>query len=193
MEWLIPTQTLQTENIQLGPITHSGKPLVPLAYKDSDQYFPSLSILLPSLKIKSFDNSMGHFIISLADSPQILAKLQTMQDTLLTEVGSNYTTWFSKNHPMYKKPSDVRAGFQPLIHGTDLHLYCPTQQYIAQSVPFYSNGKWSETGIQTALLQPGSRVRIALRIQGISFHINATTGHWSGKFRLQHKLLALLL
>jgi hypothetical protein len=190
MEWLIPTPLLQIDQIQIGTITHSAKPLVPLSYRESDHNFPSLSLLLPSLKIKSFDSSTGHFVISLADSPA-LAKLQALQDMLLAHIKSNYNSWFPNQRHMIKKPSDIRAGFQPLIHGTDLHLYCPIQPQIADSVPFYSKGEW--TGIQTGLLTPGTRLRIVLRIQGLSFHIHQSTSQWSGKFRIQHKLLALLL
>ena len=190
MEWLIPTPLLQIDQIQIGTITHSAKPLVPLSYRESDHNFPSLSLLLPSLKIKSFDSSTGHFVISLADSPA-LAKLQALQDMLLAHIKSNYNSWFPNQRHMIKKPSDIRAGFQPLIHGTDLHLYCPIQPQIAESVPFYSKGEW--TGIQTGLLTPGTRLRIVLRIQGLSFHIHQSTSQWSGKFRIQHKLLALLL
>jgi hypothetical protein len=190
MEWLIPTPLLQIDQIQIGAITHSAKPLVPLSYRESDHNFPSLSLLLPSLKIKSFDSSTGHFVISLADSPA-LAKLQSLQDMLLAHIKSNYNSWFPNQRHMIKKASDIRAGFQPLIHGTDLHLYCPIQPQIAESVPFYSKGEW--TGIQTGLLTPGTRLRIVLRIQGLSFHIHQSTSQWSGKFRIQHKLLALVL
>ena len=191
MEWLIPVPIIQIDQILVGNITHSSKPLVPLSYRDSEHIFPSLSILLPSLRIKSFDPSTGHFVISLTDSPSTLAKLQALQDMLLTTIKSNYNGWFPNHNHYIKKSSDIRAGFQPLIHGTDLHLYCPIQPQIAESVPFYSKGEW--TGIQTGLLTPGTRLRIVLRIQGISFHIHQTTGQWSGKFRIQHKLLALLL
>lgn len=191
MEWLIPIQTFQVENAQLGAITHTLKPLLPLSYRDSEQHFPSLSLLLPSLKIKAFDPSTGHFVISLTDSPSTMAKLQGLQDRLISFISLNYPSWFPTANPP-KKPSDIRAGFQPLVQGTELHLYCPTQSHIAQTVPFYTNGSWSKNGLQTSLLHVGSKVRIAFRIQGISFHIHPSTGKWSGKFRLQHKLLAIL-
>ena len=191
MEWLIPTPLLQIDQIQIGTITHSAKPLVPLSYREGDHNFPSLSVLLPSLKIKSFDSSTGHFVISMADNPVTLAKLQALQETMLAHTKTNYNSWFPNQRHTIKKPSDIRLGFQPLIHGTDLHLYCPIQAQIADNVPFYSKGAW--TGIQTGLLVPGTRLRIVLRIQGLSFHIHQSTGQWSGKFRIQHKLLALLM
>jgi hypothetical protein len=191
MEWLIPTPLLQIDQIQIGTITHSAKPLVPLSYRDGDHNFPSLSILLPSLKIKSFDSSTGHFVISMADNPGALAKLQALQDMMLAHTKTNYNSWFPNQRHTIKKASDIRLGFQPLIHGSDLHLYCPIQPQIAENVPFYSKGAW--TGIQTGLLGPGSRLRIVLRIQGLSFHIHQSTAQWSGKFRIQHKLLGLIM
>jgi hypothetical protein len=189
MEWLIPMQTFQVENVQLGMITNTSKPLIPLAYKDAEHHFPSLSILLPILKIKSFDASTGHFIISLSENQATINKLQTLQEMLLKVITLNSGQWFPRS---FKKPADIRAGYQPLIQGTDLHLYCPIQPQIAQSVPFF-NGTWSKTGIQAGLLIPGSKIRLALRVQGISFHIHPSSGQWSGKFRLQHKLLAILI
>lgn len=188
MEWLIPMQTFQVENVQLGTITNTSKPLIPLAYKDAEHHFPSLSILLPLLKIKSFDASTGHFVVSLSDNQAIMNKLQTLQEMLLKVITLNSNQWFPR---AFKRP-DIRAGYQPLIQGSDLHLYCPIQPQIAQTVPFF-NGTWSKTGIQTGLLIPGSKIRIALRIQGISFHIHPSSDQWSGKFRLQHKLLAILV
>jgi hypothetical protein len=193
MEWLIPVHELHIDQIQIGSITHTAKPLIPLSYKESEHTFPSLSILLPSLKIKSFDPLTGHFVISLAENPGTLAKLQGLQDMLLAHIKSKYMTWFPNQRINLKKSVDLKTGFQPLIHGNELHLYCPIQPQIAQSVPFYSKDTWSSNGIQTGLLTPGSKIRIVLRVQGVSFHIHQTTGHWTGKFRIQHKLLALLM
>ena len=193
MEWLIPVPELHIDQVQIGNITHTAKPLIPLSYKEEDHMFPSLSILLPSLKIKSFDPLTGHFVISLVENPSTLAKLQGLQDMLLAHIKSKYTSWFPNQRLNIKKIVDIKTGFQPLIYGNELHLYCPIPAQIAQSVPFYSKGTWSSTGIQTGLLTPGSKIRIVLRIQGISFHIHQTTGQWTGKFRIQHKLLALLM
>jgi hypothetical protein len=89
MEWLIPAPTLQIDQVQVGTITHSAKPLVPLSYKDAEHNFPSLSILLPSLKIKTFDSSTGHFVLSLTDNPATLGKLQALQDMLLSYTKAN--------------------------------------------------------------------------------------------------------
>jgi len=48
-------------------------------------------------------------------------------------------------------------------------------------------------GVRPTFLQPGDLVRVALRIQGLSFHTHPTFGTWSGRFRLQHKIMALFI
>ena len=189
MEWLIPTQTLQVANIQLGSLIETSKPLVPLAYKDNDVRFSSLSLLLPSLSIKSYDKTTGQLVLLLADSPPTLSKLTTIQDMFVSAVALHHKTWF----PSRKGPIDIKAGFQPMIRGSEIHLYCPTQNEIMQSVPFFCDGEWSATGIQKDLLEAGRRVRIAIRIQGISFLLHQNSDMWSGKYRVQHKILGILM
>lgn len=189
MEWLIPTQTLQVTNIQLGSLIETSKPLVPLAYKDNDVRFSSLSLLLPSLSIKSYDKTTGQLVLLLADSPPTLSKLTTIQDMFVSAVALNHKAWF----PSRKGPIDIKAGFQPMIRGSEIHLYCPTQSDIMQSVPFFCDGEWSATGIQKDLLEAGRRVRIAIRIQGISFLLHQNSDMWSGKYRVQHKILGILM
>lgn len=189
MEWLIPIQTLQVENIQLGTVTKTSKPLVPLAYKDNDIHFSSLSILLPSLSIKSFDKTTGQLILLLDDSHLTLNKLTTIQDMLISAVSVNQKKWF----PNVKAYADVKAGFQAMIRGSEIHLYCPTQPEILQSIPFFCDGEWATGGIQKNRLELGKRIRIAIRIQGISFLLHANSDIWIGKFRIQHKILGILM
>lgn len=189
MEWLIPTQTLQVENIQLGTLIQTSKPLVPLAYKDRDIHFSSLSVLLPSLTIKHFDKTTGQLILSLETSTQAATKLTTIQEMLLNAVVLNHKDWF----PSRKAPVDTKLGFQPMIRGTELHLYCPVHNEILQSVPFFCDGEWSPTGIQKNRLESGMRIRVGIRIQGISFLLHQNSDIWSGKYRIQHKILSILV
>jgi hypothetical protein len=189
MEWLIPTQTLQVGNIQLGSLIETSKPLVPLAYKDNDVHFSSLSLLLPLLSIKSYDKITGQLVLHLGESPSTLSKLSVIQEMFISAVALNYKSWF----PSRKSTIDIKAGLQPMIRGSEIHLYCPTQKEIMQSVPFFCNGEWSVTGIQKDLLEPGKRIRVAIRIQGISFLLHQNSNMWSGKYRLQHKILGILM
>lgn len=189
MEWLIPTQTLQVENIQLGSIIKTAKPLVPLAYRDNDIHFSSLSILLPLLTIKSFDKTTGQLILSMEDSVHTSSKLTMIQDMLVSAVYNNHKDWF----PNRKTHLDMKTGFQPMIRGSEIHLYCPTQVEIMQTVPFFCDEEWSNTGIQKNKIEPGKRIRVAIRIQGISFLLHPNSDVWIGKYRIQHKILGMLM
>lgn len=189
MEWLIPIQTFQVENVQLGSILHGNKPLVPFAYKDGDMHFNSLSFLLPILTIKSYDMATGRLVLSLQGSTQALNKMTTFQDILLSTVVANQQSWYPGNA---RRPQDIRAGYQSMIQNSEIHLYCPVSD-TGSTIPFYADGEWSKHGIQHERLQSGANVRVALRIQGLSFHIHTGTGQWTGKFRLQHKIIAVLL
>ena len=187
MEWLIPTQTLQVENIQLGTLIQTSKPMVPLAYKDRDIHFSSLSVLLPSLPIKSFDKTTGQLVLSLGESTAA-TKLNTIQEMLMAAVSLNHKEWF----PSRKTPVDTKIGFQPMIRGSEIHLYCPVHNEIMQSVPFFCDGDWHAGGIQKDRLESGMRIRVAIRIQGISFLLHQNSEIWSGKYRIQHKILGIL-
>jgi len=191
MEWLIPIQTFQVDKIQLGTIMDTIKPMVPLAYRDGENMFPSLSLIFPLLTIKSFDAISGRLVLSLSDHPTILTKMTNFQELLVSTVSVNKQNWFAQRGAV--KIVDTRAGFQSMIRGTELHLYCPVNSEIQQTVPFYSNRVWSKQGIMKEKLEPGTRVRIAIRIQGISFHVHPASQSWSGKYRIQHKILGILL
>lgn len=160
--------------------------MIPLAYKDTDFQFQHLSILLPLLTVVSYDPKTGRLILNLSEVPQALNKLQMFQDMLLTAIASQYLAWFPAQQ---KRPQDIRAGFQPMIQNGELHLYCPGSEGGGgeQRVSMYQDGAWKQ-----ARLKAGDRVRIAFRLYGISFHISPVSGTWSGKFRLQHKLVGIL-
>jgi hypothetical protein len=189
MEWCIPTQTVQLDHVQLGGLVRGAKPIVPLAYKDPDFTFPALSLLLPALPVKSYDPATGRLILSVAESAQTQSKLQTLQDMLLSAVNSQHTVWFAGQA---RRPQEIRAGFQPLITQGELHLYCPIYESMTQPIPVWAEGGWLSGRPRPGLLA-GRTVRIALRLHGISFHLIPGTSQWSGKFRLQHKIIAVLL
>jgi len=117
--------------------------------------------------------------------------MTTLQEMLVSAVTTNHTSWFSNRGGA--KIVDARAGFQSMIRGSEIHLYCPVNSEIQQTVPFYSEGKWNKQGIIKEQLEPGTKIRVAIRVQGISFHVHPSTGSWSGKYRIQHKILGILL
>jgi len=191
MEWCIPIDTFRIENVHLGPILRGGKPIVPLAYYDRDIRFPSLAILLPVLPVKSYDPTTGRLALDLSGSGQVLAKLQTFQDMLLTAVNSQYKVWYPAAQT--KRPQDIRAGFQPILSQSELHLYCPIYENMTNAIPIYMNGEWIQGKPKAGSLVAGMRVRVAIRLCGISFQLHPETRAWTGRFRLQHKIIGVLI
>lgn len=199
MEWVIPLQKLDVNKVQMGTFLNGSKPLAPLSYVDGEIHFPSLSLLLPHLTVKSYDPQSGKLALILRESPSAYNKLQALQNTLLSAVLSNQTAWF--NQPR-RELAELQTLFQPMIEGDVLHLYCPVSVQDKKnggidSIVVYRSEKGgpvlSSHGLRPAYLQPGDSLRISLRIQGISFHNHPTFAEWTGKFRLQHKIIALFI
>jgi hypothetical protein len=198
MEWVIPIQKLEVSKVSIGTLLPGLKPLVPLSYKDGHVQFSCLSILLPHLSVKTFDPRTGKLDISLKENPQAFQKLQAIQSSLLTAVLQHQVSWFNQES---RSLQELQRLFQPMIDGDILHLYCPlsTQEKkgIQDTILIYrkeGNGKIeSYQGMRAQFLQPGDTVRIALRIQGISFHNHPNVGEWTGKFRLQHRIMSLFI
>jgi len=193
MEWTIPIQTFETSKVRLGQLSRSHKPLVPLAYVDGELHFNTLSLLLPLQQVKSYDPVSGRLVLSLTNSSSTLTKLQSLQDTLLGAVRNQQGSWFPGER--IKSAEEIRDGYQPMIEHANMHLYCPmyTGQHPHQNeIQIYSKGMWTKGRFHPSLFSSGAPVRIAIRIQGISFHQHPISGMWTGKFRLQHRILAIL-
>ena len=198
MEWVIPLQRLEVTKVQLGPLIIGPKPLASVSYIDGQTQFPSLSILLPHLVVKSYDSNTGKLALIL-QPVQALQKLQALQSTLLSYVYTQQAAWFNQEH---REMAELSRLFQPMIEGDVLHLYCPVSVQDKKSggvdsIVVYRSEKGgpiqAHQGVRPTFLQPGDLVRVALRIQGLSFHTHPTFGSWSGRFRLQHKIMALFI
>lgn len=199
MEWVIPLQKLEVGKVQMGTFMNGAKPLMPLSYSDGVNYFPSLSILLPHLKVKAYDSKSGKLELMLRESTSAFHKIDALQNTLLNAVLNNHTKWF--NQPR-RDVTELQQLFQPMVEGDVLHLYCPVsiqdkKSGGVDSIVVYRSEKGgpiiNSQGIRPSFIQPGDSVRICLRLQGISFHNHPTYSEWTGKFRLQHKIIALYI
>jgi hypothetical protein len=187
MEWSIPLQKLEVGKVQIGEIQHSDKSLVPLAYFDGQNSFLNLNIFLPKLKVQDFDAKSGKFVLSLKDMSWCEAKLNALQSTLLGAVYIQQRTWF---HETFFSLDVLNNSFKPIVQNELLNLYYPVQ--LASEVRIYKDGVW-HTSYVPGLINPDDSVRIMFRIQGISFHKNTYNNIWSGKFRLQHRIYAVLV
>lgn len=185
MEWTIPIQKLEVSKIQTGTLQRTLKPLTPLSYTDGPMVFQNLNILLPPLPIKDYDANTGKLILSLAESPGTAAKLLALQETLLHAVFINQKIWFPDSN---RTRDQIQRFFQAFVENTSLHLYCPLQsQEKRNSISIWKEEEWKKLTM-AGLLQKGDSIRVALRLQGISYQMNPTTGVWTGKFRVQHKI-----
>ncbi len=185
MEWTIPIQKLEVSKIQVGPLQKSLKPLTPLSYVDGPIVFQNLNILLPPLNIKDYDTTSGKLVLSLAESPGTAAKLLALQDSLLNSVFVNQKIWFPDSN---RTRDQIQSYFQSFVENTSLHLYCPIQSLEKRhSISIWQDNTWKKlTG--TGLLNKGDSIRVALRLQGISYQMNPNTNLWTGRFRVQHKM-----
>lgn len=190
MEWTIPIQKLEVTKIHVGPLQKSLKPLTPLSYTDGPIVFHNLNLLLPPLLVKDYDAGTGKLLLQLSDAPATAAKLHALQDTLLTAVYTNQKVWFPESA---RTRDQIQQFFQPFIEHTTLHLYCPLQtQEKRHTIHIWRDDAWKKL-TTTGLLQKGESIRVALRLQGISYQVDPTTDTWTGKFRVQHKLSCIYI
>lgn len=187
MEWCIPLQRLEVGKVQIGDIQHSDKSLVPLAYFDGQNNFLNLCILLPKLTVQEFDPSNGKLVLSLKENPACEAKLKALQNTLLSAVFIQQHLWFPET--LYSQEM-INSSFKPIVQNGLLHLYYPIK--ITSDIHIYKNGVWN-TKFLPGLINTNDKIRIMFRIQGISFHKNNYNNIWSGKFRLQHRIHAVMV
>ncbi len=188
MEWTIPIQKVEVSKIQFGPLQKSFKPLTPLSYADGPIVFQNLNILLPPLPIKEYDSSTGKLILNLAESPNTAAKLFALQDSLLNAVHANQKIWFGDTS---RTRDQIQNYFQSFVETTSLHLYCPlSSQEKRHTISIWKDNQWKKFE-STGLFAKGDSIRVAMRLQGISYQMNASTNVWTGRFRVQHKIICL--
>lgn len=188
MEWTIPIQKLEIPKIRVGFVQKNLKPLTPISYTDGPISFPNLNILLPALQVKEYDSISGKLLLNLPDSSQTLSKLLALQENLLTNVFTNQRYWFPESQ---RTQEQIRGSFQPFLDSNILNLYCPLQsQDKKYCLYIWRDNEWKRFD-SPGLLQRGDYIRVALRLQGISFQTNTSTGIWTGRFRVQHRIACI--
>ena len=196
MEWSVPLQKLELTKIRLGNlmsrIHREKKPLVPLAYADGQMVMPVLTILLPHLVVESYDTPTGKLILTL-DTPWITNKLTSVQTSLLNAIYQQQISWFGARLFSYDEIVNL---FQPMIDKNKLYLYCPTTLEDKRKgngvIKVWKEGDWIE-GVRPGFFVEGERVRVAFQIQGISLQLSGNDDRWTGRARLQHRILSVYL
>lgn len=196
MEWALPLQKLELSKIRLGTLTsrppREKKPLIPLAYVDSQMTMPVLTILLPHMTVDSYNSANGRLILTI-DAPWISTKLTSLQNSLLGAVSNSQASWFGKKQFSMQEVCDL---FQPMIEGNKLHLYCPStiveKRKGSGTIKLWKDDAWIE-GVRPGLLSQGNRVRVAIQLQGLSLQLGASEQDWTGRSRLQHRVLCIFV
>jgi hypothetical protein len=180
MEWCIPVQHLEAQKVGFGPL---HKHTLPFHYTDNGLHFQHLTLLLPIVTVKSYDVTTGRLSVTLHGPAGCTGKLQSLQDAILLHISAHQSSLFGGSRGM----DELRAGFQSILHNNTLQLYCPVE---GNDIQLYRKGGW--TALQSHMLHEGQALRIVLRITGVSFHQHPVSGVWTGKFRLQHRILAMI-
>jgi hypothetical protein len=193
MEWQLPIQKMEISNIQIGsPWMRAAATaaaaaaaqqqqqahLAPLSYFSPQFRMPSLSVLFPPLPIIDYVPQTGRLVLDIAETHLACIKLGTLQETLIAAVAFHQTAWFKTDYTVQQ----IRTGFQPLLSGTHLIFHCPPGVVSSRA--------------NTADLCVGSRIRIAVKIHGLSFlnrsDLSGTDAGWTGRCRLQHRIVGIL-
>lgn len=196
MEWCIPLQKLELGKIKLGTLAirpnREKKPMIPLSYTDGQFNMPILTLLLPHLTVDSYNSANGRLELLLENSI-METKLKSIQESLLTSLGNSQISWFGKKDFSYE---DIYSLFQPMVEGNKLHLYCPSTLVEKRKgngvIKLWKDDSFVE-GVRPGLLVPGQRVRVALQLQGISIQLGVNDNQWTGRSRLQHRVVCLLI
>jgi hypothetical protein len=211
MEWQLPVQKLEVGSIYIASpwlrdtkVDHKTNPMSTLSYIGSQFRMPSLSILFPPLPIVEYVPSAGRLVIDISETSLACTKLAAFQETILQSILCHQSAWFGTKYSI----EEIRSKYTPIYKDNRLIFHCPITTYSGSAgAPIYANGEWNTPH---TYLKPGMRVRIAVKMHGLSYlynkpnHVNLlaevpegmqldTTPVWSGKTRIQHKIMGILV
>jgi len=196
MEWCVPLQKLELNKISVGSlitrVNREKKPMVPLSYVDGQVTMPVLTILLPHLIIDSYNPANGRLELAMMTN-WIASKLTAIQTSLLEVICASQVAWFGTSK---FSREEVYRLFQPMVEGNKLHLYCPStlqeKRKGMNGIRIWRDGVWVED-VQPGFLARGQVVRVTLQIQGMSLQMGINDTSWTGRARLQHRILGILV
>ena len=194
MEWQLPIQKMEIGNIHIGNPwgrgTNTGqqKPLVPLSYFGTQFRLPFITLLFPPLQVVNYNATTGKLELDMNISPLACIKLNTFQETLINAIQYHQQAWFKTEF----SKEEIKSGFQPIIENNHILLHCPMT---AHNIPVYSKASGWRVNFTPADVKPGTRIRIAIKIHGISFLTRPDRGDqtWIGRCRLQHRIQGIIL
>lgn len=212
MEWQLPVQKLEVGSIYIAsPWLRESKydtkvkPISSLSYIGSQFRMPSVSILFPPLPVVEYNASTGKLIIDISETSLACTKLAAFQETILQSILCHQTAWFGTEYGI----EEIRSKYIPIYKDNRLILHCPITTFSGtHGPPIYVNNEW-KTSSHDTYLKPGVRIRVAVKLHGISYlynqhsHVNLLAeipegnshkpSFWSGKTRIQHKIVGILM
>lgn len=200
MEWQLPIQKVEIGNINIGSPwarehrkEYAQKPMAPLSYFGTQFRLPFVTFLFPPLPILEYNAQTGKLELDMSVGGTHLAciKMNTFQETLINAITYHQHSWFRTDF----KKEEVKSGFQHILVDNHLVLHCPLRANSGgesntregRAIPLFVDGAWRP--LKEEDLTPGKRVRVAMKIHGISFLQNTS---WSGRCRLQHRIVGLI-
>jgi len=213
MEWQLPLQKVEIGNINIGsPWGHhvgerngsraiSKKPMAPLSYFGTQFRLPCVSLIFPPLPVVEYNSTTGKLIFDMFEMNLASIKLNTLQDTIVNAICYHQAGWFRTEFTK----EEISKGFHPIIQNNHLQLYCPSASASAsastteagvtednvRSIPLFKDGEWYNS-FSPSDLKTGTRIRVAVKINGISF-LTSDTGAWNGRCRLQHRIIGMIV
>jgi len=208
MEWQLPVQKLEVGSIYIAsPWLRESKektsPISSLSYIGSHFRMPSVSILFPPLPIIDYNASSGKLVIDISETSLACTKLAAFQETILQSILCHQAAWFGTSYSI----EEIRSKYTPIYKDNRLILHCPVSTFSGTpGAPLYVNGEW-KTGSNETYLTAGTRIRVAVKLHGISYLYHPTSINllaevpegvqpktaWSGKTRIQHKIVGILV
>jgi hypothetical protein len=194
MEWQLPIQKMELSNIHVAnPWGRGGnqtnqKPLAPLSYFGTHFRLPFISLLFPPLQVVNYNPTSGRLELDMSVSSLACIKLNTFQETLINAILYHQQAWFKTEF----SKEEVRGSFQPMIDNNHIILHCPMT---TQNVPIFKKEMGWSPNFTPADLKVGHRIRVAIKIHGISFLTRPDKSGeqvWTGRCRLQHRIQGII-
>ena len=190
MEWQLPIQKVEIGNINIGSPwarehrkEYAQKPMAPLSYFGTQFRIPFVSFLFPPLSVMEYNSQTGKLSLDMGETHLACIKMNTFQDTLMNAICYHQYSWFRTEF----SKEDVKGGFQHILMDKRLVLHCPLRG--ERGIPIFKDGKHQL--LKEEDLVPGKKIRVAVKIHGISFLTNPA-GSWTGRCRIQHRILGMI-
>jgi hypothetical protein len=194
-EMFVPILSIQPNQIQLDEPRKSNGPGVPfyaqerliaqVSYKTDLFRLPVLSVLLPWMRVHSWDSTTGRLELELDPTNPVYSKLQQFQEAILTTL-ADHPTWLRM---VGCTKDSLKVNFQPILSGkvVTIYLHGPNQDTKPVGRVWIWKDGWQKGAVASSF-RKGQLVKTALRFQGLCFLQSPTQ---PTRLRIQHQTVAM--